>query len=169
MDILFWVYKDKIIIGIDPGLRYLGIAVIHIIDNIPTIVNTLEVSTPSSMDLALRLEIIHNKVLNVCMPYLTCDVSICIEKMFININSKTSMNFAAVRGILLLLCTKFNTIDIHEIVYSSIKKTLLDKGNASKLDVAKYICDIYNIKIKSSHIIDALAAATTIMIRKRNI
>ncbi|MDH5796874.1 MAG: crossover junction endodeoxyribonuclease RuvC [Anaplasmataceae bacterium] len=150
-----------ITLGIDPGLKNIGWAVLKKCNEEINFIDGGVIISSSKSTLSQRLLYIGNeleKILNIYLPQ-----NIGIEKIFVNINNKSSMDLAQARGAIIYVLSK-NTINngyIEEYSPNSIKKIITGNGHANKLqvqDILKY--SIPNLPQGKQHdFYDAVAIA----------
>lgn len=150
--------NSNYILAIDPSLTATGYAVF---DSNQKIIHLNEITTNTKEHISIRLFNIYNNIRNIIIQYEP--KHIIIERMFINMNFESSMNLAAVRGILLLLAGEFN-IQVTEPIATTIRKVIMHNGRASKEQIREYIRSLlieqYEsliIETISHNIIDAIA------------
>lgn len=144
------------VLSIDPSLLGTGYAVFN---DKQSLITYGEISTKSKDDIDKRLYNIYNNLKDIIDIYKP--KYIIIEKMFINMNGTTSMNIAAVRGIIILLCGQYN-IPYREVLATSVRKSVIGSGKAIKSQVRHYITQIldsqnFQLNNPSHNIIDAIA------------
>ena len=162
--------KSSNIIGIDPGLRKTGWAVLRITNskNLDSILDCGVIKTSNNVSLPERLAILHlniTQILNQYNPYV-----VSMEKVFINKNADTSLLLCQARGAI-LAAIAIKKINIQEFATNSIKKTVTGNGHASKDEIQKMLFLITKHSFLSSQydISDAVAAALCFIMHNTNI
>lgn len=142
------------VLGIDPGLRTTGYAIIDVNGDDLQLLAGGCIETISGK----RLRQIYEVLLQVVKDFEpSCAV---VESTFVNINPRTSLALGQARGVC-LLSLEVSDIMYTEISTSVIRKKLVNKGNASKKEVHQLIENTFNI-FMSHHISDAIASVISI-------
>ncbi len=150
---------DKIILGIDPGLRITGFSVLK-----------LSGTTPFALDLGFldlkKVESIPDRLLafeNFLIDKLVSHSVNCIalETPFLGKNARTFLTLGYLRGIMLLTAKKHN-LEVFEFAPTTVKVSVTGYGAASKEQVARTIGMFFPqiLKLKQtavSDVTDALA------------
>ena len=147
------------IIGIDPGLKATGFAVIEYDGNNIEVLDSGEIKTKASEDLSLRLEKIYDGLSEVCKKY--SPSTMVIEKIYTHPKfPQTAVILGHARGII-FLCAAQNGIKAIELAATSIKRSVTSSGRASKSQVNKMVNYLAGsqLDVKSEHAADALAMA----------
>ncbi|AWD33100.1 Crossover junction endodeoxyribonuclease RuvC [Candidatus Fokinia solitaria] len=135
------------VIGIDPGLRTTGWAIL-VKDkqnrNIHHAASGIIQST-NYQDDAERLYHIFAQLKEV-IKYFSIDFA-AIENTYVNKNAKTSIRLAQTRTAAMLACREHD-ISIKEYQAKTIKKRISGNGNADKETIMQYICLHLDIKIE---------------------
>lgn len=144
--------------GIDPGLNNTGWGVLKYSSSSYAYIDSGIIETSVKNSLFNRIKIIHDQLNSVIDKYSPEIIS--LEKIFVNNNMKSSLNFAYARGSIMLTLAMRN-INIEEIAPNLIKKRITGNGHASKQQVAYMVQSILNIKLdeKKFDVYDALAIA----------
>ncbi len=159
----------KIILGIDPGIERLGIAILEK-DPLKNPKENLTYSecfkTHKSLPLEKRLSLIYKKVEEIIKKY-NPDI-VAIEKIFFSVNQKTAIVVAESRGAVLAAVGSHNK-EIIEMAPTEIKESVTGNGNAKKEDIARMIPLILpNIPLKNQDDeLDAIAIALAASSRLR--
>lgn len=149
------------IIGIDPGLRATGYAVIEFNGNNIEVLLTGEIKTMSREDLSFRLEKIFDGLDETCRKY--APAVMVIEKVYSHPSyPQTAVLLGHARGIVFLVAAK-NNIKTVELAATTIKRSITSKGRAGKSQITKMVSYLAGDRkpIKSEHAADALAMAIT--------
>jgi len=154
--------KNKtIILGIDPGIERLGIAIIE--KNTLTIPKEKIVfsecfKTLKSDPTEKRLFQIHQHILEILEVYKP-DIAI-IEKIFFTVNQKTAITVAQARGSVMTAIGSKN-IPIMELTPTEIKESITGNGSAKKQDIARMLPKIIPIPNQTlqDDELDAIASA----------
>jgi crossover junction endodeoxyribonuclease RuvC len=151
--------KQKIILGIDPGIADTGYGVI-VSDNRHGLccVEYGSIKTSFKMELSERLELLNielDKIIKRVQPEI-----IAVEQLFFCKNVKTALIVGHARGVV-LLTAKQNKLPLVEFTPLQIKQAVSAYGKASKMQVQKMVKLLLNMKEipKPDDAADALAAA----------
>lgn len=154
--------KDKkIVIGIDPGTKRIGLGVIEIHKKNLKLVDagllkpkTEKISAPAQA-LASLINKYHPNLL-------------CIEKVYFSKNIRSAISVSEVKGALMSEAEKQN-LEIVEISPTEVKNTLTGYGQADKTSVRKMVFGLLGEQkgLKSKDAIDALAIAIAGEIKNR--
>lgn len=158
------MYKDSgphIILGIDPGIEKLGIALLCVDKSKKEREEVLysECFVTSSKDSTQdRLAAIYSKIIDIVKEYKPTVVA--IEKIFFTVNQKTAVIVAEARGAVLAAIGQ-NMLPIIELTPTEIKESITGYGRATKKDIIKMVPKIITLKTNSlqDDEIDAIAAA----------
>jgi len=136
--------SEKIILGIDPGTRFLGYGLIKINKEKVTILqygilNLTKYSTQGAKFLK-----IHEKVLGILEEFLPDEIA--IESPFFGKNVQSMLKLGRVQGMVMSLAFSKN-IPVCEYEPKKIKQSVTGNGNSSKEQVAKMVEVIGNIKL----------------------
>lgn len=148
------------IIGIDPGLRNVGWAILEKSSkNIINYVSSGKITTNSKEHISSRLAFIHNS-LDLILKENSLNFA-SIEEIFVNNNAKTSLHLGFARGAL-MTCIAINDIPLKEFAPNYIKKTITGAGKADKQQVQRMINILLpDAKFISEDESDAIAIAYT--------
>ena len=147
------------IIGIDPGLAKLGWGVIDAYDkNKIKLIDYGCISTSGSDSIGERLEKIYGGIQAVVRRFRPREAA--VEKLFFAKNSRTAMEVAQARGVLLLALSR-RKISISEYTPLQIKQALVGYGKADKKQVQYMVKQFLELRKipEPDHSADALAAA----------
>ncbi len=148
------------ILGIDPGLATIGWGVIDVINGKPKAVSFGVILTPKDKTLPERLLIIEEDLKSLIDKFKPDEIA--LEELFFNDNTKTAINVAEARGVILITCTK-NCAKLFEYTPLQIKQALTGYGRAEKRQIQEMTKTFLNLpKIpKPDDAADALAVALT--------
>ena len=149
--------ENKIVLGLDPGLRKTGWAVIEVYKMKEKHIANGVVSTNPKLHMVHRLENIYTKIYHILDTYSPMYAS--VEKVFVNKNAQSSLLLGQARGVILLALAREN-IGIGEYSPNEVKKNIVGYGHATKIQMIKMLQQIFpNIKITNEDSADALALA----------
>lgn len=145
----------KRVIGIDPGIKKLGYAVVEVMGRDLGGVVSGSISLPS--DSENRISILarfFDELLRTYNPY-----AVAVEDVFSSRNPKIAFKVGEVKGILKFFCS-VNGIKIFEYPPAEVKKRISGNGLAKKEQMRKALKFwIAGIKVPDVHSVDALAVA----------
>ncbi len=149
-----------IILGVDPGYAITGYGVIEKLGNKYKYLAHGVITTDSSLNFQERLKINHeelNKIIKQYKPEL-----FSIEELFFAKNTKTAINVAQARGVIILTALQ-NNLKIYEYTPLQIKQALTGYGRADKNQIQQMVKILLNLKAipKPDDAADALAIAIT--------
>ncbi|WP_232295913.1 crossover junction endodeoxyribonuclease RuvC [Candidatus Neoehrlichia procyonis] len=148
----------KKVIGLDPGLNNTGWCILSF-NNVYdiSIIDSGIISTSNKNDIPDKLYKIYNSLLSITHSYEINEAS--IEKIFVNVNPKSSMSLCYARGIS-LLSLKASSIPVSEYSSTFVKKTITGNGHATKSQVLFMINSILKCNnLLIYDISDAIAVA----------
>ncbi|OGY78780.1 MAG: crossover junction endodeoxyribonuclease RuvC [Candidatus Kerfeldbacteria bacterium RIFCSPHIGHO2_02_FULL_42_14] len=150
--------KPKHILGIDPGIATTGFGVIELIKTTPHWITHGVIQTPKQEILASRLENIKKEIHAICKKYAITTAG--MEAIFFAKNTKTAINVAHARGVILLTFEELH-IPCYEFTPLQMKRTITGFGQADKKQVEYMIQAILKPKkpFKKDDAADALAIA----------
>jgi len=155
---------ETTIMGIDPGIERLGIAIVKKNTNPPQgepkekIIFSECFKTPKTLPTEKRLAMIYEKITSVIQEHKP-NIAI-IEKIFFTVNQKTAIIVAESRGVVLSAIGK-EEINVMELSPTEIKESITGNGNAKKEDIARMLPKIINIpnNTMQDDELDAIASA----------
>ncbi len=144
------------VLGIDPGLRFLGWGVIEAEGSrLRHVANGVVLS--GAGELATRLLALHRGLTDVLQQFQPDTVA--IEKTFVNKDAVGTLKLGQARGVALLVPAQFG-LEVGEYAPNSVKKTVVGVGHADKRQVDHMVkMQLPGVQIKGSDAADALAIA----------
>ncbi|MBO8159933.1 crossover junction endodeoxyribonuclease RuvC [Thermosyntropha sp.] len=146
------------VLGIDPGTAITGYGLVDSHAGREALVSYGTITTPSDMEMALRLYRI-NKELSHIIDYFKPE-SVAVEQIFYHRNAKTAISVAQARGV--VLCTvAASGLTVAEYTPLEVKQAVVGYGNAEKKQVQIMVKNILNLDHipKPDDAADALAVA----------
>lgn len=125
-----------IIIGIDPGFGRTGYGVIQKINSTYTCLTYGCITTPSSDTFSNRLGALYTNLSKLFLLHKPTILS--LEKIFFAKNTKTALDVAHARGIIMLCAYQYN-IPVQEFTPLQVKQGVVGYGKADKQQVQKII------------------------------
>ena len=151
------IIDKKIFLGLDPGLRKTGWAVIEVHKMKEKHIANGVVNTSSKLPMVQRLENIYFKIQSILEKYSPKYAS--VEKVFFNNNAQSSLLLGQARGVVLLALAR-GDICVGEYSPNEVKKNIVGYGHATKDQMMKMLEQIFpKINIKNEDSADALALA----------
>lgn len=145
------------IIGIDPGLRNTGWAVIEQAGSRLSYIADGSVHSDAEADLPARLLQIHSQLLGILRDYAPDEAA--IEETFVNKDARATLKLGQARGVVMLAPALLG-IPIAEYAPNVIKKTVVGAGHAEKEQVKRMVKLLLpKADMKSADSVDALAIA----------
>ncbi|MDD5044641.1 MAG: crossover junction endodeoxyribonuclease RuvC [Candidatus Omnitrophica bacterium] len=158
------------ILGIDPALTTTGYGLIEFKNNKPRLIEAGVVRTDAKDDLAKRLNKIYRSLLKL-VDETKPDVLV-LEKLYAHYaHPTTAYLLGHARGVVCLLCAVKN-IPLVEYAATHVRKAVLGRGSASKLQVQQMVMHVLSLGAVSPKYFDvtdalALALAHTNVARSR--
>ncbi|MEY3918744.1 MAG: Crossover junction endodeoxyribonuclease [Bacteroidota bacterium] len=160
--------SEKIILGIDPGTRFLGYGLLRINQDKVTILQYGVLNLTKYTTQGAKFLKIHERVLGIIEEFLPDEIA--IESPFFGKNVQSMLKLGRVQGMVMSLAFS-KSIPIAEYEPKKIKQSVTGNGNASKEQVAKMVEIIGNIKldVKLHDATDALGIAICHHFHNKNI
>ena len=160
--------SEKIILGIDPGTRFLGYGLLHISNDKVTVLQYGVLNLTKYTTQGAKFLKIHERVLGIIEEFLPDEIA--IESPFFGKNIQSMLKLGRVQGMVMSLAFS-KSIPIAEYEPKKIKQSVTGNGNASKEQVAKMVEIIGNIKLdaKMHDATDALGIAICHHFHNKNI
>jgi len=151
-------YKEKIILGIDPGTTIMGFGLIKVTGNKMEFIQMNELVLNKLDDHYLRLKHIFERTIDLIEQYNPDEIS--IEAPFFGKNVQSMLKLGRAQGVAMAAGLS-KEIPITEYSPKKIKMAITGNGNASKEQVAKMLQSTLKIKElpKNLDSTDGLAAA----------
>jgi len=152
------MYKNEIILGIDPGTQVMGYGVILIKNGQPILQEMDVLKMHSKEDVYVRLEKIHTKVTAVIKEFKP--TTFAIEAPFFGKNVQSMLKLGRAQGVAIAAAMQANLL-VTEYSPKKVKQSVTGNGNADKEQVWKMIQRILNIEEQPAFFdaTDALAVA----------
>lgn len=160
--------SEKIILGIDPGTRFLGYGLLRINNDKVTVLQYGVLNLTKYTTQGAKFLKIHERVLGILEEFLPDEIA--IESPFFGKNIQSMLKLGRVQGMVMSLALS-KSIPIAEYEPKKIKQSVTGNGNASKEQVAKMVEIIGNIKLdaKMHDATDALGIAICHHFHNKNI
>jgi crossover junction endodeoxyribonuclease RuvC len=150
--------KEKIILGLDPGIADTGYGVIKELNGNLTVLTYGSIKTAKGEPLPQRLSSLHQQLLELITKYQP--QTAVVEQLFFCSNIKTAMTVGQARGVILLSLTN-KGITIIEPTPLQVKQGITGYGKADKRQVQQMLKNILKLKAipQPDDAADALAMA----------
>lgn len=150
--------KTSIVLGIDPGTRTTGFALIARQMGVFTPLDFGCIRLPQEMPLSKRLHVIYQSLSTLIQQHRPD--ALAVETQYINKNVDSAMKLGMVRGIA-FLAASINGIEAFEYTPSKVKQTATGSGRASKQQVQEMLQRFLALKVppEPEDASDALAIA----------
>ncbi len=129
-----------LILGIDPGLRFTGYGLVDFDSALNTLrhIHSGRISTAQvdQDDLPARLKIIYHELCAIMSQYRPDHIA--IERVFMNVNGKTTMQLGQARGAAITAVVAQN-YPITEYTALQVKKIVTGYGHADKKQIQDYV------------------------------
>jgi crossover junction endodeoxyribonuclease RuvC len=160
--------SEKIILGIDPGTRFLGYGLLRITNDKVTVLQYGVLNLTKYTTQGTKFLKIHERILGILEEFLPDEIA--IESPFFGKNIQSMLKLGRVQGMVMSLAFS-KSIPIAEYEPKKIKQSVTGNGNASKEQVAKMVEIIANIKLdgKLHDATDALGIAICHHFHNKNI
>ncbi len=130
------------VLGIDPGFAITGYSIIDYIGNKFKLIDSGAVLTKAGVSFPQRLTKIYDD-LNLIIDEYSPD-AIAVEELFFNQNTKTAINVAQARGIILIVGCK-RGIPTFEYTPLQVKQAVTGYGRADKMQVQRMVQSILKV------------------------
>jgi len=130
------------VLAFDPGLARVGYAVVEGGVNSQSLVECGLIETQPEISFPERLSSIHSDALDVAMDHNPDCVA--IEKLFVAKNTKTAMDVAQARGVLVMLSFHIR-VPIFEYSPAEVKVAVTSYGSADKYQVGEMVRTILGL------------------------
>ena len=147
-----------LVLGIDPGYAIVGYGVLRYDRNSFMPIEFGAVTTKAKTEFTSRLETIYDGICDIIDR--TKPEALSIEKLFFNTNTKTAIDVAQARGVILLAAKKKN-LPVFEYTPLQVKQAVTGYGKAPKAQVMDLTRRLLNLESvpKPDDTADALALA----------
>lgn len=131
---------EKVVLGIDPGLRITGFSVLKISGSSPFAADLGFLELAKIKSIAQRLMAFESFLTDKITEHSV--TNICLETPFLGKNAQTFLKLGYLRGILLLTGQKKN-LEVSEFAPTTVKLSVTGYGGASKDQVARAIMMLF--------------------------
>ncbi|MDD2907283.1 MAG: crossover junction endodeoxyribonuclease RuvC [Candidatus Gracilibacteria bacterium] len=157
-----------IILGIDPGTTTVGFALIKKENSKMKLIDYGVFKTTPKIDLSLKILEIGTDINHIIQKYNPEILS--IEKLFFQTNTKTAIDVAQARGVIVYEAIK-NNIKISDYTPLQVKKAITGNGKANKLQLQNAIKMIFGLETipKPDDAADAIGLAYMGALNSKNL
>ena len=154
------------ILGIDPGIERVGIAVIEKIGGKDAFVFSECFKTSAKLSHSERLALIGEEMEKVIREH--APTALSIEKLFFETNTTTAMGVAEARGVMLYECAK-QKLAVYEYTPLQIKVAVTGYGKSDKRAIMNMVPKLIRLPERKmiDDEVDAIAAALTCFAHER--
>ena len=149
------------ILGVDPALSITGYGIINVEKNRFTLLEAGVIKTSAKQELTERLNTIHAAMDALLLE--TKPAVMVLEKLYAHHRHPvTAYLLGQARGVICLACAQ-HKIPLVEYAATRVKKAIVGKGQASKMQVQRMVDSLLQFKhaTRSLDVTDALALAIT--------
>lgn len=148
--------KPTVILGVDPGSRHTGYAVLHVAGSAVTVQASGRISPKSTLEFTYRLADIFIRLCDIAKEHTPHLVS--IEEVHVAHNVRSALQLGQARGIAIAVSALY-AIPVFDCTPTLVKKTMTSYGGASKEQVAFMVEKYLGVQVKSVDESDAIAIA----------
>lgn len=138
--------KEKIILGIDPGTRYMGYGVIEVLNGNLKVLQYGIIDLTKYKDAGFKLGKIFQRVTSIIEEFAPDEVA--LEAPFFGKNIQSMLKLGRAQGVAMASALA-HEIPITEYSPKSVKQAVTGNGNASKEQVAYFLETILKIKLET--------------------
>jgi crossover junction endodeoxyribonuclease RuvC len=154
-----------VVLGIDPGVRRTGYAVVEAVGGKALLVASGTLSTSSKSPFHERLKSIYQGLLQVVARFSPDEIA--VEDVFVKNNVRVALRMGHIRGVALLVAANHG-VPIGEYSPGEIKQAIVGSGSASKEQVKFMVTALLKLAdISSEDESDAIAVALCHVHRRR--
>ena len=147
------------ILGIDPGSRRTGWGVVQLEGTRLRQLGAGTIVVPEKLPLAKRLDLIHQGLAQVIREQQP--EAVAVEQIFFAKYANAALKLGHARGVALLVAAQ-SQLEIHEDPPAVVKRTVVGRGAADKVQVGRLITALLGLKTAPEEdAADALAVAIT--------
>jgi crossover junction endodeoxyribonuclease RuvC len=154
-----------VVLGIDPGTKRTGYAVVEAVGESVVIVSSGALATPPTAPFHEKLRVIYEGLLDIVETYQPDEIA--VEDVFVKKNARVALRMGHVRGIALLVAA-ISGITLGEYSPGEVKQAIVGTGAASKEQVTFMVTALLKMaETPSEDEADALAVALCHIHRRR--
>jgi len=151
---------DSLVLGVDPGLARLGLAVVGREGRRPVLVWSQTVQTPADMPEPLRLRFVADAVRAAIAEHRPS--SVAIERVAFNRNQVSALTVARATGAVMVVAADAG-LPVDEYSPTEVKSVVTGAGNADKAQVRQALTRMHGLRDvpTQADAVDAVAIALT--------
>jgi crossover junction endodeoxyribonuclease RuvC len=151
---------DSLVLGVDPGLARLGLAVVGRHERRPVLVWAATVQTPVGMAEADRLRCVADAVREAIIAH--GPSSVAIERVAFNRNQVSALTVARATGAVMVVAADAG-LPVQEYSPTEVKSVVTGAGNADKAQVREALIRLHGLRDvpAQADAVDAVAIALT--------
>lgn len=151
--------KERLIIGIDPGLANTGYGVLSFSNNRFRMLSYGAITTEANTLHGYRLLHIYDEIISLLKEYKPTEAG--IETLYFAKNVTSALSVSEARGVVMLALFSEHIVDVGEYTPNTIKKAVTGIAQATKEQVQEATRILLGLekRPKPNHAADALAAA----------
>jgi crossover junction endodeoxyribonuclease RuvC len=134
---------DSCVLGVDPGVMALGLAVVAVHEGRPELAFATTVRTPSDLTEPQRLRLIHEAATDVIDEYKP--EAVAIERIAWNRNQVSALHVARATGVVVLAAAEAG-LPVEEYGPLEVKMAITGQGNADKTRVREALARLHGLK-----------------------
>jgi len=147
------------VLGIDPGSRRTGWGVVQLEGTRLRHIGAGTIAVPAKLALPKRLHLIHQELQRIISEHQPEVVA--VEEIFFAKYANAALKLGHARGVALLVAAE-SEIDVHEYPPAIVKRTVVGRGGADKVQVGRLITALLGLASPPEEdAADALAVAIT--------
>jgi crossover junction endodeoxyribonuclease RuvC len=157
---------DTSVLGVDPGVARLGLAVVAREGRTPVLAWSSTVRTPPGLDEAARLRLLAEAVRDAVATHRPGAVA--VERVAWNRNQVSALQVARATGAVMVVAAEAG-LPVEEYSPSEVKSAIAGLGNADKAQVQQALTRIHGLKgvPRQADAADAVAVALTHLVAAR--
>jgi crossover junction endodeoxyribonuclease RuvC len=154
-----------VVLGIDPGTRQTGYAVIEATGDAALVLESGAISASERCPFHERLKVIYEGLADLVVRYSPNEIA--IEDVFVKKNVRVALKIGHIRGVALLVAAR-HEVPVGEYSPAAIKQAIVGSGSASKEQVKFMVTALLKLTdIPGEDEADALAVALCHIHRRR--
>lgn len=148
--------KTNVILGVDPGSRHTGYAVLHVCGSQLTVEDSGRISPQQKLSFTQRLAFIFSALIQITQTYHPHLMS--IEDIHVAHNIQSALKLGQTRGVIIAV-SAYCGLPVFDCTPTLVKKTMTSYGGASKDQVAFMVERYLGKRVVSTDESDAIAIA----------
>jgi len=146
----------SVILGIDPGSKYTGYAIVETSKDGVKYITSGTINVPTKLSFSSKLFYLSQELEKIFNSYkISC---LSIENVFFGKNADSAFKIGHVRGVCMLSAARHGC-EVFEYAAKYVKKVVTGSGTSGKESVQTFVNQFLNLQIKSLDESDAIALA----------